>query len=316
MILSSGPLQGLTDDIFRYHHQQIWGGIDDYYGPYIRIEPGKETKKSQIRDSQSELNKNIHYIPQILANDAALMRIEIQKLFDLGYQEVNWNLGCPYPMVTKRKMGAGLMPYIELIDSILENLMADTPTDFTIKCRFGLLTHTEIEALIPIFNRYPIKKLIVHARTGKQMYKGSAQADKILPLIEKSKIPITYNGDIKSLKDMEDLKKLFKDDIKDFMIGRGLLMKPFLAEQIKGRLEDEKLIKEKMQTFHQALYDAYKQKLHSSHLLMKMRSFWEYFAASFEQSHKTFKRIKKSKNTIDYEKAVSTIFTENHINID
>ena len=316
MILSSGPLQGFTDDIFRNTHHQLWGGIDTYYGPYIRLENHKPPKKSQLNDSLSELNKSINFVPQILSNNPELIIEQAHFLSRFGYQHLNWNLGCPYPMVTKRNMGAGLLPQPKKVDEILKSIIPDIPMSLSIKCRLGLQKDEEIIALIEVFNKYPLQEIIIHARTGNQMYKGFAQAEKIIPLLKQSNHKIAYNGDLNSVKKYHKLNELFSDQIQHFMIGRALLMKPHLASQIKGTRYDENELREKLFLFHQLLFEKYEAKLHHSHLLMKMRSFWEYFSYSFEQQHKTFKAIKKSKTIKKYRIAVEHIFSENKINLD
>ena len=316
MILSSGPLQGITDDIFRSIHHQVWGGIDTYYGPYIRLDNHKPPKKSQLKDSLSELNKSLNFVPQILSNNPELIIEQAKALNKHGYQHLNWNLGCPYPMVTKRNMGAGLLPQPKIIDEILKSIIPKLPMSLSIKCRLGLQKDEEIIALIEVFNKYPLQEIIIHARTGNQMYKGFAQAEKIIPLLKQSNHKIAYNGDLNSVKKYHKLNELFSDQIQHFMIGRAILMKPHLASQIKGARYDKNELREKLFLFHELLFEKYETKLHHSHLLMKMRSFWEYFSYSFEQQHKTFKPIKKSKTIKKYKIAVEHIFSENKINLD
>ena len=308
IIISSGPLQGLTDAVFRKCHKEIWGGIDKYFGPYLRLDIHKEPKNSQLKDIESPLNKEINYIPQILGNNAQLISNRLKWLKDLGYTEANWNLGCPYPMVTKRDMGAGLLNQPEKIYNILKQIMVDPPIDFSIKCRLGLIDDQEIFTLLDVFNQFEIKEVIVHSRTATQMYKGIAKAEKLIPIIEKSKNPIAYNGDINSLKKFKEVQNLFNGNIEHFMLGRGLLMKPYLANQIKGIEESNDEIKEKMYEFHQDLIIEYGKKLQDHQLIMKMRGFWEYFAQSFSNPHKTYKLIKKAGNKKKYDYAVEQIF--------
>ena len=40
-------------------------------------------------------------------------------LHDLGYEEVNWNLGCPHKPVRKKQRGSGLLPHPERVDALL-----------------------------------------------------------------------------------------------------------------------------------------------------------------------------------------------------
>jgi len=305
--ISSAPLQGMTDAIFRSVHHQIWGGVDAYYGPYLRLDSHKEPKANQIRDIISPLNKKINYIPQLMGNHPALLLERITWLHQLGYEQVNWNLGCPYPMVTKRNMGAGLLNQPQLVEEILQEIIHSSPLPISIKCRLGYMDDQEIFPLIDVFNKFNIKEIIIHARTASQLYKGSAQPEKVLPIQENSKHTVTYNGDIDSMEKFQEIQQIFQGKINHYMLGRGLLRKPFLAQQIGGI--DHENIKEQMQLFHDTLTEQYAHKLQDHQLLMKMRSFWEYFSHSFSNPHKAYKMIKKASNMKKYGAAVAFNFS-------
>lgn len=308
MKLSCGPLQGSTDAIFRQVHHKIWGGIDEYFGPYLRLDNHKEPKASQIRDIESPLNEDINYVPQLMGNNPELLLNKLNWLKELGYTQANWNLGCPYPMVTNRNMGSGLLNQPQLVKEILDEIMDKSPIEFSIKCRLGLLSDEEIFPLIEVFNQFDLKEIIIHTRIASQLYKGTAKPGKILPIIEKSNNPIAYNGDIHSIESFNTINKTIEGKVNHLMLGRGLLMRPFLAAQIKGKEFEKGELHEKLRKYHDALVQQYSLKLQDHQLLMKMRGFWEYFAHSFTNPHKTFKLIKKSSNIKKYELAVNQIF--------
>jgi len=272
------------------------------------LDSHKEPKASQIKDINSPLNKGLNYIPQILGNNAELISNKLNCLKDLGYTEANWNLGCPYPMVSKRDMGAGLLNQPEKVKDILQHILENPPLKLSIKCRLGLIDDEEIFPLLDVFNQFEIEEITIHARTATQMYKGVAKAEKLIPIIKKSKNPIAYNGDINSLKKFKEIEALFKGEVHHFMIGRGLLMRPYLANQIKGIDQTNDELKEKMFEFHQDLIVAYGKKLQDHQLIMKMKGFWDYFSQSFSNPHKTYKLIKKAGNKKKYDLAVEQIF--------
>ncbi len=306
MILSSSPLQGITDDVFRSVHHEVFGGIDEYFGPYVRLENHKEPKKSQLKDASSELNEGLNYIPQILSSQAELILKEAERLKDLGHQQVNWNLGCPYPMVSKRNMGAGLLNQPSLVEEVLESIMPKMPLGFSIKCRLGLESDQDIIPLIDIFNEFNIDEVIIHARTAKQMYKGSAKPEKIIPLLAQSKHPIVYNGDLNSIEDIKQVQTLFGGKIEKLMLGRGLIMKPHLAKIAKdNKIEN---LQKDLYSFHEKLIAQYLNKFQGHQLVPKMRGVWEYLSHSFADSHKVFKLIKKAKSWSSYNKNTDLIF--------
>jgi tRNA-dihydrouridine synthase len=305
MKISSGPLQGYTDDIFRWVHHEIFGGIDEYFGPYIRLEAHKEPKSSQIRDIESAYNHQMNYTPQILSKDARLIIQQIGKLQQLGFGKINWNLGCPYPMVTKRGMGSGLLNQAELVREILDQIYSETSVRLSIKCRLGVDTDRDIYRLIDLFNDFDLSEIIIHARTAKQMYKGQAKPEKVLPLIHKSKHPITYNGDIHTIEDFIRITEIFEGQIHHFMLGRGLLANPALARHIKGiRIE-----KNSFSEFHDLLIEKYFHRYQEHQLLKKMQAFWEYFGLEFPEERKVLKQIKKANKWDTYLEASQHIIS-------
>ena len=303
-----GPLQGFTNHNYRRLHNKYFGGVDKYYSPYLRFEKGKDFKKSAFRDLLPENNVGIPFVPQVLGNDVAIFKDVLKQIEDWGYKEVNWNLGCPYPMVTKRGFGSALVAKPEEVKSILEEILPSTNLKLSIKCRLGLVDEKEIYDLLDVLNNFEIEELTVHTRIAKQLYKGKADPEKFIPLKDKSKHKLIYNGDIVKLTDVEKLDNLFENQQDELMIGRGLLMNPFLASEIKGEVflqtEKKKILKE----FHGELFESYAENLQKSHLINTMKSQWEYFSFMFDNQHKTFKKIKKAKSIDRYNDAVVEIF--------
>jgi tRNA-dihydrouridine synthase len=85
---------------------------------YIRLNGKLVIKSSYERDILPE-NIGLEVIPQIITNDPDEFLFVAKYVQELGYKELNWNLGCPYPMVTKCGMGSGLISNTEKINTIL-----------------------------------------------------------------------------------------------------------------------------------------------------------------------------------------------------
>ena len=99
-VILSAPIQGWTDHVWRVAHAQVFGGIDAYYAPFMRVEHGA-IRKRDLRDIQPENNPGIHVVPQVLACRASDMALMLQAVADMGYDEVDINLGCPHPPVAR-----------------------------------------------------------------------------------------------------------------------------------------------------------------------------------------------------------------------
>ncbi|PKH67896.1 dihydrouridine synthase [Flavobacterium sp. ALD4] len=306
--LLSSPLQGFTDFRFRNAQNKIFGGIDTFYAPYIRLNGKMIIKSSYQRDLLPENNNTLEVIPQIITNDADEFLFVSKYVQELGYKELNWNLGCPYPMVTKCGMGSGLISNTEKINQILHKVHNESDITVSMKMRLGYDTTEEILDVFPILEKYPIKNVAIHARIGKQLYKGGVHLDAYQACVDNTKLKLYYNGDITTVAKFKEMQERFPT-IDHWMIGRGLIADPFLPSMIKSNsLEYPKNKMELFSAFHDTLYEGYSESLSgSTHILLKMHHLWEYFSAMFSNPHKVAKNIKKAKSIRNYEATVKEI---------
>ena len=307
--LLSSPLQGFTDFRFRNAFHKYFGGIDTFYSPYIKLNGKLVVKGSYERDILPENNSTLEVIPQIITNDAEEFLFVAKYVQQFGYKELNWNLGCPYPMVAKCGMGSGLIKNTDQIEHILKRVHNETDIIVSMKMRMGYENPTEILDVFPILEQYPIKNIAIHARIGKQLYKGGVDLDSFQKCLDTSKQKIYYNGDITSVAKFNELQERFPS-IDHWMIGRGLIADPFLPSMIKNNTtEYPKNRLEIFEAFHDEIYREYDAYLQGpTPIRMKMLGFWEYFSESFSNPQKTFKKIKKAGNSKNYEAAVKEIF--------
>ncbi|MFI0427696.1 MAG: tRNA dihydrouridine synthase [Flavobacterium sp.] len=307
--LLSSPLQGFTDFRFRNAFHKHFGGIDTFYSPYIKLNGKLVVKGSYERDILPENNTTLEVIPQIITNDAEEFLFVAKYVQQFGYKELNWNLGCPYPMVAKCGMGSGLISNTSQIEHILKRVHNETDIIVSMKMRMGYENPTEILDVFPILEQYPIKNIAIHARIGKQLYKGGVDLDSFQKCLDTSKQKLYYNGDITSVAKFKELQERFPS-IDHWMIGRGLIADPFLPSMIKNNTtEYPKNRLELFEAFHDEIYQEYDVYLQGpTPIRMKMLGFWEYFSESFSNPQKTYKKIKKAGNSKNYEAAVKEIF--------
>lgn len=304
MQLYLAPLQGLTDWIFRESFTKNIGHFDKTFTPFVRTQNAAFYRPSQCNDLLPDNNLIQKPVPQFLGNDAASFLFFEELCLKNGYTEANINMGCPYPMVTGKRMGAGLLSQPEMINSMLEGIFKTTKLRISIKCRLGLENATEFEKLIPIFNNFPVEELIIHPRVGKQQYKGEVDLTAFTGYAEQLKHPICYNGDILSISDVQKVKEL-APQIDTFMLGRGIIQNPFLLAEIR---QEELSLTEKikmLQGFHTDLIENSKKKYSGDlHFLKRFEEFWSYHSKNFENGHKIYKLVKKSKTLAQYETVV------------
>ena len=307
--LLSSPLQGFTDFRFRNAQNKLFGGIDTFYSPYIRLNGKMVVKRSYERDLLPENNLGLEVIPQVITNDADEFLFVANYVRELGYKELNWNLGCPYPMVTKSGMGSGLINNPDKINHILDRAHSETDIIVSIKMRLGYENSEEILDVLPILDTYPIKNIAIHARTGKQLYKGGVHLDAFQQCIDSTIHKLYYNGDITSVAKFHEMQQRFPS-INHWMIGRGLISDPFFFFFFKNNTSEYPANKiELFSAFHDTLYAIYSESLSgSTHILLKMYHLWEYFSVTFSNPHKVLKKIKKAQSIRNYEAAVAEIF--------
>ena len=302
------PIRGVTDVLFRNTFFRHFGGIDASVAPFINPQKNCLFDDRMLQDLLPEKN-DIPPIPQLLHTDPEDFLVLAHRLADLGYSHINWNLGCPAPMVARKKRGSGLLPYPEKIMFLLEKVMDKTEMKLSIKTRLGFERREELFHLLPRLNDFPLKEIIIHTRLGKQLYKGQTDPRSFGVCLELSRHHLVYNGDITSRDDFTGLAHRFPDT-SSWMIGRGLLMNPFLAEEIKG-LEsgDREEKRNRLLAFHQELYSGYRDQLSGpGHLLGRMKQLWLYLITSFPEKKKPFKKLKKSSTVHAFEKSVRQIF--------
>lgn len=291
-VIYLAPLQGLTDYSFRQAFCTLFEAPDLAFSPFIETH---NPDQRAYRDVLPDRNKGIRLVPQVLGNNADEINQVILHLNELGYSQVNWNLGCPYPMVTKKQMGAGLLPYPQQIDAVLNELYKDPSLQLSVKMRLGLTSPDEWKALVPVLNRYPLTEVIIHGRTASQMYNGEVNETGFLDLISQLVHPACYNGDINSLDDFQSLSERMPF-VSRWMIGRGLIANPLLINEIKT---DKKATPQEIKTAINQLHDQllYQNSIRlsgESHLIYKVKPYWEYFSKSLPDYKKGLKKIKKS----------------------
>ncbi len=301
------PFQGITSNVYREIYTQHFDGIDKLFTAFFssihkwKIPPAKSIELAQTH------HHGVRVIPQILSKDADEMLRFAQICADKGFEEINWNLGCPFPRVAHKKRGSGMLPYPEMVQEILDRLMPCMPVKFSIKCRLGYESPEEIQALLPVFAQFPLSELIVHARIGKQLYKGPVDLTTFEKIADKVASPLIYNGDIFSPDEFLSIQQRFQQ-INRWMLGRGLLTNPFLPATIKGipLPEEPKIL---IRKFVDDLYFAYRHKMNDRlQSINVMKEMWSYLALSFDNPTKVFGKIKKCKSFDTYEDTVNLVF--------
>ncbi len=302
------PLKGITDALFRSVYMKHFKGLDGAIAPFINPQRKGGNNKALLKDLLPERNCSLPLVPQLLNTDPEDFITLANHLADLGYDELNWNLGCPVPMVARKKRGSGLLPYPDQIIEILERIVPNISQKLSIKMRLGYHQFTESLQLIPRLNEFPLSALIIHARLGIQLYRGPTYPEKFRECLELAHHSLFYNGDITSVQTFKSLKEQLPE-ISHWMIGRGLLANPHLPAEINGSSFSCEQKFEELWAFHQELFNEQKERLSGpGHLLGKMKQVWIYLIGAFPSGQKALKKITRASTEEKYLTAVMRLF--------
>ena len=235
-MLILAPMQGLTEVLFRRTFSRCFpGSLDMAVSPFLSLTHGNLADAwKKICDVLPEANEGLMpVVPQILGKECEEFVALANRLHDVGYDEVNWNIGCPMRRVAGKHRGSGILPYPDEVRRVLDGVVPHLKTALSIKMRLGHQHDDEILRLIPILNEYPLKSITIHPRTGKQQYGGSVNLERFGEVLPMLRHPVIYNGDIRTVGDYRHIIERFPQ-VKDVMIGRGVLYNPLLPSQIKG----------------------------------------------------------------------------------
>ena len=315
------PLQGYTTGIYRKAHAEIFGGVDAYYAPFLRMENGRPREKD-LRDIEGEYNlvgDDCHLsagaktVPQIIANSVDEFKTLANAIVQKGFTEIDFNMGCPFPMQVSRHRGAGLLSDAQTVKAIMDEIAKLTAKDsikFSVKMRLGQGSPDEAFALLPILNGTPLAHITLHPRLGKQQYKGAIDFTAFARFYEECCHPLVYNGDITSVSQMRKMESDYPK-LAGIMIGRGLLARPSLAAEYKAAagVASERDLLIKIIEMHGRLYEHARSTYQGdSQILSHIKGFWEYLEPSIPK--KTFKKIKKAGNLGEYDNAVQSLDME------
>ena len=313
--LSLGPFQGITDAPFRNVLKRHFSGIDKFYTPFFTGIHKDHAKNLQGEEIDPSCNDVETLTPQILSTDAEEILRFAKQCNQLGYKEINLNMGCPFPRVANKKRGCGLLPYPDKVEALFERVFGEIDINFSVKCRLGYFSADEINAILPIFNRFPLSELIIHPRVGKQLYKGEADVERFKALMPMINAPLVYNGDIVSVESFERIRDVIQP-VNQFMLGRGILANPFLAEEIRGGAYNAP---EKTERLHNYIIDLYEDRLchagGSPKVLGRMKELWSYLMNSFDEPQNVWRKIKKINALKEYEEQVERIFEQHELKL-
>ena len=296
----AAPLQGVTDNVWRMAQHDVFGGVEAYYAPFMRVEHG-EVRRKDLRDVDPERNTGITLIPQILAcqPDHALMMVEALK--HMGYIRIDINLGCPFPPIALHRKGAGMLAHPELVETMFKALATVGDVEYSVKMRIGWDQNDQWRDILPLMDIIKPVSIAIHPRTGKQQYKGELDIEQFEALLAASPWPVVYNGNLRTVEDIQEIIQRYPT-LAAVMVGSGLAANPGMF--VPDAMPDD------YRRFHDLLVEGYTQQLNGgeAQLVRHLQDIWQTFLPG--TSHKLFKAIRKSRTLEQYEAAATAALND------
>lgn len=294
------PMEGLTDSVYRELHHRYFPGVDRYYTPFFSPTIHRRLTAKEQRQLPEARALDAVVIPQVLTKvpedflwAAALCR-------DLGYREINLNLGCPSGTVVAKSKGSGMLRDLDALDRFLDAVCAASALPISVKTRLGLENPQEFPAIVDIFNRYPLQEVIIHPRVRKQFYSGSLHREQFAWAMANSRHRLCFNGEIRSLAQARALEEDYPG-LERVMIGRGLLADPGM---ISGGTDGQRL-----RGFMEELLEAYTDAFGSGrNAMFRLKEHWSYLYPRFENSEKLWKALRKTTDLSQFRSITRQMF--------
>lgn len=304
MLLSLAPMEGVTGHVFRRVHAECFGALDTYYTPFLTPpHVGNRFGGRAAKELDPANNQGLNVVPQLLTKNADEFVWAAQVLADMGYKEVNLNLGCPSGTVVSKGKGSGFLRYPDELEAFLQDICARSPLPVSVKTRLGVCDDSEYEAILDAYSRVPLAELIVHPRVQKDGYRGKPRWEPYGRTLKRAPFPVAYNGDIYSVADFDALLAAYPET-RHVMLGRGIVTDPALARMING---GSALDIDELKRFHDSLFQAYEDEI-GGNAVFRMKEWWSYTKDVFADPHAVHKAVRSTKKVADYETAVERVF--------
>ncbi|MDY3984216.1 tRNA dihydrouridine synthase [Dysosmobacter sp.] len=299
------PLDGITKAVFRQVWHRRFGGADRYFMPFFSPTDQHIVTDRDRKELVPENNGGLPLVPQVMTRKADDFLWAAELLGDMGYTEVNLNLGCPSGTVTAKGKGSGFLANPEELDRFFDQVFSRAALPVSVKTRLGILAPEEFWPLLEIYNRYPIACLTIHPRVQKQFYKGTVHLDVFEKALAASKNRVCYNGDLRTVEDLRAFQDRFPA-AEAVMVGRGAVADPALPRKWRG---GPAATRQELQDFTAELYQSYQAFYGQVNpAAQRMKEVWFYLIHLFEGGGRIDKKLRRSRGAWEYERLEAEIF--------
>ncbi|CAL4324492.1 tRNA-dihydrouridine(20/20a) synthase [Buchnera aphidicola (Periphyllus testudinaceus)] len=249
-IFCVAPMFKYTDRHCRYFHRLLTKNAF-LYTEMISTQNILNKKFKLFKNKDKKKKVSLQIIGNNPENLAKCAHIAYKK----KYNEININIGCPSPYMTKNNLGVSLMKHTKIITQALNKIYNSSPIPISIKTRTGFNNNNTYNFLKDFIHETSHNKLckifIIHARNAILNKNFSTKKNRTIPSLKykyvyklKKDFPhlkFIINGGINTIL---EIKKHFKK-VDGVMMGRGIYKNPFLLNKIDFKIFHEKKKKRK-----------------------------------------------------------------------
>jgi len=168
---------------------------------------------------------------QLFGADPDSMAQAADMVADQGVAAVDINMGCPVRKVIKTGAGAALMQDLRRAEKMFAAIRKTVSLPVTVKMRSGWDSLSiNCREMARIAEDCGINAVIVHPRTARQLFTGSADWNLIREVKQCVSIPVIGSGDVSTCEDA--LRMEAETGCDGVMIGRAALGNPWIFQQV------------------------------------------------------------------------------------
>lgn len=237
------PMEGLADYVLRDVLTQI-GGFDRAVSEFVRVSGSVLPKKTYERLCP-EIKNACHtpagtpMVIQLLGSDPHFLGLNAEKASAFSPHGIDLNFGCPAKTVNRHGGGAMLLAEPDLVFQIVRSVRQAVPPGIPVsaKMRLGISDTSKAIECAQAMAEGGAASLVVHARTKDEGYRPPAHWEWIAKIAEAVDVPVIANGEVWTVADWRRCREV--SGCADVMIGRGAVADPYLAQRIKGQMDEQ-----------------------------------------------------------------------------
>jgi tRNA-dihydrouridine synthase C len=238
-MIQLAPMEGVLDWVLRELLAEV-GGLDRLVTEFVRVTDKLLPDHVFYRYSPELENNGGHtrtghpVFIQLLGGQPGPMAENAARAAALGAPGIDINFGCPAKTVNRHDGGAALLQQPRRLYDVTKAIRAAVPAHIpvTAKVRLGFDHKDFHKEIAQAVEEAGAANIVVHARTKKEMYTPPAHWTYIASMKEGRALPFLANGEIWSTEDYAKAKRA--SGCADVALGRGLVRRPTLAQEIKG----------------------------------------------------------------------------------